>query len=415
MTLHYAWLIVASAFFGLLISNGLAIGGLQVFDGAILAEFGWSRGAYKFGPFLTFAIAGICGPLIGWIADRQGVRRLMVVGALVLAVGLYGFSYMESLFHLYIIHSLFGLALACAGLVVNVMLVSRWFAKKRGTAIGLALVGTSAGAIVFPLINNALITAVGWRQAFAWLGIFPLLLIPVIAGVIREWPGDRGLAPYGAAPKSATAQDAPSPRAQGMPYLEALRSRDFWLLAAIAMSTFYVVLGVLQNLFLHLLSLDFTAPQAARGLAAFGVMALVGKFALGFLADYLDPKKVLIGGLATMLAGCLCLTSMSSTLLWPFLILFGLGWGGLYTMIQLLVVVRFGLRDSGKILGTITILDAIGGGLGPFLTGVLHDRSGDYQSAFIGMSALLATALALSFLLRTRSADSPLPAARART
>lgn len=432
--LHYAWIIVVCAFLGLLISNGLAIGGLPVFDKAILSEFGWTRDSYKLGAFLTFAIAGLCGPFIGGFADRHGVRRLMLIGSVLLAGGLFGYSQIQNKLHLYLVHSVFGVALACVGLVVCVMLVSRWFTAKRGTAIGLALVGTSMGTVMFSKVNTWIILSVGWREAFQWLSLFPLLLIPVILLFIREWPRDRGITAYGSpvasAPGDARARDgddnegersgeAPGAAVTGVSYAEAVRSRDFWALALIAMTTFYVVLAVAQHLFLHLTgSFSFTPQKASSGLALFGVTALAGKFLLGFLSDYFVPRRVLIAGLLVMLAGCLCLTAMSESLLWPAVLLFGLGWGGLYTMIQLLIVVRFGLKDSGRILGTITILDALGGGLGPYLTGLFYEISDkSYQTSFIVMSGLLVGALLLATLVLrgtapTASEDVSVPTAR---
>ena len=102
-SLHYAWFIVACAFLTLTITNGLSMGGLSVFDEELLNTFGWSRGSLKFRDFLTFAIAGAAGPFAGALADRYGVRPLIVAGSVLLAGGLCAYSRIESVAHLYAI------------------------------------------------------------------------------------------------------------------------------------------------------------------------------------------------------------------------------------------------------------------------------------------------------------------------
>lgn len=172
----------------------------------------------------------------------------------------------------------------------------------------------------------------------------------------------------------------------------------FWALAFTAMMTFYSMLAASAHLFLHLRGLGFEPPVAARGLSLMFGMALIGKFLFGLLADHLPQKKVFLGNIAVMFFGSLFLASLDARLVWVAIILFGLGWGGLYTLLQLQAVNSFGLSAAGKILGTITVLDAAGGGLGIFLTGFLYDRFGSYQVPF----ALLSVLLFLAFLISTR-------------
>jgi MFS family permease len=122
----------------------------------------------------------------------------------------------------------------------------------------------------------------------------------------------------------------------------------------------------------------------------------------GALADVIDRKRVFIMNLGVMLLGSLCLASLDTRLFWPFLILFGLGWGGLYTMLQVLTIDCFGLKCAGKVLGTITVLDALGGGLGPWITGVIYDQTGSYRLAFMLVVVLVALALVAATVVRTQ-------------
>jgi MFS family permease len=389
----YGWIIAVSAMLALLISNGMTLGGLTVFDEAILGEYGWSRGALKFRDTVTFVTAGVLGPLAGAMADRYGVRPLMALGALLLAGGFFLYPRVGTLTHLYALHLVFGVSLACVGIVVNVLIVSRWFTAKRGTAIGVALVGTSLGNVLFPPVNTFLLSNVpSWETAFQWLAAVPLVLIPIVAFVVREWPEDMGLRPYGetAAEGGAREEDG---KALGMAYGDALRTRNFWALALTATATFYSILAIAAHLFLHLRDQGFEAAVASAGVSTLFLLGLVGKFVIGVAADYFDTKRVFVANLSVMFVGTLLFVAMSPLTLWPAVVLVGLGWGGLYTLLQLLIVESFGLKAAGKILGTITVMDAIGGGLGPFITGWVYDQTNSYEIAFIIIAALVFVAL----------------------
>jgi len=400
-SMHYGWIIVGCALLALLVSNGMTISGLTVFDNALLGEFKWTRGAFKLGGTISFVLAGLLGPIAGGIADRSGVRPLMTLGAVMLSAGLYQYSRVTSLTDVYIAHALFGVALACVGLVINVLLVSRWFTTRRGTAIGLALVGTSLGGSVFPPLNAALMRSMPWREVFQQIALIPLVIIPIVWLFVRDWPRDKGLQPYGGAP-----QQTQDPKAlPGMEYGAALRTVNFWALAFAATATFYAILAMTAHLFLHLTTgLGFPPATAAAAVSTLFLLGLAGKFMFGTAADFMNRKVVFIGNLVVMLVGTIFLLMDSTATLWPAVVLTGLGWGGLYTMLQLLVVESFGIRAAGRILGTITVMDAIGGGLGVVLTGVLFDKTGSYRVAFGVISALVFLALLAALLVKPPTA-----------
>jgi MFS family permease len=398
----YGWIITASAMMILFISNGLIISGIRVFDTSLLETFSWSRGALTFRDFLTFAIAGLLGPIAGALADRYGVKRLMLVGAALLFGLLLAYSRLNSKLGLYAIHIAFAAVLASCGLIVSIMLVSRWFVARRGTALGITVVGTSLGGIAFPQLGTWLIQKFGWRQAFAYEAIFPILLILIVVFLVREFPSDLGLTALGA---SSDAGGTPPIEHQGLAYGEALRTPTFWALAFAAGTTFYAIMAAVAHLFLHGTDLGFSPQKAGSILSlAFG-MALIGKFSFGMLADFLNQKAVFLGNLFVMLIGGVLLATLETGLFLPAIILFGLGWGGLYTLIQLLTIESFGLKAAGKILGTITVVDAIGGGLGSWVTGLLYDRTGSYQVPF----ALLAVLVFLALLAATQVRPSAPP------
>jgi len=393
--IFYGWWITGAALVALMVTNGMIIGGINVFDESLIEEFGWSRGALKFRDLLTFAFAGLMGPFAGALADRFGVRRLMVFGAALLTGCFVLYARIQNLSHMYVIHSLFAAVLATCGLIVTVMLVSYWFVEKRGTAIGITLVGTSLGGIFFPKFGTYLIENYGWRKAMLVEGIFPVALIIVILLVVHDRPRDRGFVPLGGEPTGGQGQEL-----SGLTYGEAIRTVTFWALAFAAMTTFYSILGAQAHLFLHFRDLGASPSTASSSIASLYMMALIGKFFWGFLADKLNQKAVLLTNIAVMWLGAVCLATLNPSLLWPAVLLFGLGWGGLYTLLQLLTMNSFGLRAAGKILGTITVLDAIGGGLGIWLTARLYDQGGSYALPFTVLAVLIFLAFLAAILIR---------------
>ena len=385
----YGWYIALVAMLTLLVSNGMTITGMTIYDPAILQEFGWSRGDLKLRDLLQLGLSGLLAPFVGGLADRMSVRKLMMAGLTLLSVCIAAYSRMTSLTHLYLINVGIALVLALAGLVLNVLIVSRWFVRKRGTALGMTLVGTSLGGIVFPRLGAVLLRSHTWREAMLLESVIPLVVMVIVALVTRDSPSAMGLRALGASGAPGSIQAL-----TGMEYKAAIRTRTFWILTFCAMTTFYCILAAQAHMVLHLKGMGWPLEKAAGGVGILFTMGLIGKFLIGYLADKLERRVVFLSNISIMLVGALCLASMQEALLWPFILIFGLGWGGLYTMLQLTCMDSFGTRAGGKILGTITVLDAIGGGLGIWITGVLFDRTRSYDSAF----ALIAFLVFLAFL-----------------
>lgn len=392
MNKYAAWATALFACLALMVSNGMTISGLSVYDVTFINEFGWSMGEIKFRDMITLALTGLLAPFIGVFIDRYGVRKCMAVGWLVLTAAYWCYSQLETLSGMYLIHAAFSVVLVVCGLNAAVILVSNWFVKYRGTAIGIALMGTSLGGAAFPQYGTAMLGAYGWQQAFMVAMAFPAGLLAITLLLVRDQPAagllDTSDAPAGLAP--AAAADTP---VTGVAYRDALKTPTFWALALIAMSTFYTVLGVQAHVFKYMSDAGFNPQVATNAVSLFFMCALAGKFVFGLLSDFLDGKKVFYGNVAVMLLGSLILARMQMDLIWVAVITFGLGWGGVYTMLQLTVMNTFGTRDAGKILGTITILDALGGGLGIWLTGVMFDATGSYELPFAVFSGLVVFAL----------------------
>lgn len=405
--LYYGWIIAVASGVILLVTNGMTLGGLNVFDKPLLEALNQAAGepvslaAFKARDAITLGVTGLMAPLAGAAADRFGVRPLMLIGAVLLSAGYFLYSTVDSLRTIYAIHVLFASALATCGLVINVILVSRWFVKDRGLALGIALAGTSLGNGTLPPLNAALMGEVGWRSAFAWTSLLPLLLIPIILFIVRERPAD-----LTAQQPAADARGGVSASAASLGLGDALRTTNFWVLALIAMCTFFAIIGTQAHLNLYMLGRGFSQMDAGLSYTVLFYLGLIGKISSGFLADRIGRKRVFVTTIAIMGVGAVSLTLPDINLLWTGLALFGLGWGGLYTLLQLLAADYFGPQHLGKILGAITVLDTLGGGLGPPLIGALRDSAGSYDNAFMLVAGLVTLALLISTQFRLRTAHA---------
>lgn len=389
----YGWVVVLCGFLTLLVTNGMTLSGLTVFDAALLNEFGWQRGALKLRDLITFAGAGLVAPLFGYYADKGYIKNSLLLGCGFLAAGCLVYAKVTSLAGVYLAHVFFGLSLASAGIVAVVYLVSSQVSQaRRGLALGLALVGSSLGNTIFPQLNLALMKSFDWRSTFVALSMIPSALAVFLVIVMRRG-GDNFLK-----------NSEPSMSTLGQKSLaegglaSALKAPAFWILGVIAMMTFFAILGTTSHVFLRLTGAGHSSEFAARALGLLFMMGLVGKLLSGVFADKVGSRVVMIGSLLLMMLGSLGLSVLAESNVMFWILSFGLGWGSLYTVIQICTVTTFGARQSGCVLGAIAFLEALGGGLGPWIVGLTYDKTGSYEFGFLLITAGLSVAFFLSVM-----------------
>ena len=412
----YPWLICIVAMLMLTVTNGMTMTGITAFDESLLSSFGWTRAELKLRDMFNLVLAAALSPFVGALIDRVGVRKLLLFSSILLALLYLAYSRIDSIYHVYLIHVGFAAVVVSGGLSVAVIMVSQWFNARRGLALGLALVGSSLGGMLIPKLVVNLVPAYGWRESFLLMTALPVGLFVLSLLVVRT-PQQLGLQPLQATVGNAEQEKRQSQSAlwPDLSYRQALRTRTFWALAVVAMTTFYSIMAMSTHLMLHMADLGFDPKQASNGMFVLFGMGMVGKFLFGLLADVLPPKKVFVSNLALMLGGALLLASLQKGLLWYALVLAGLGWGGLYALLQLQIVGAFGLSSAGKILGTISLMDAGTAGLGIWLSAVMFDHFGNYAVAFAVIAVLVTLGFAASFFVREerRLAYEASPAAQA--
>lgn len=392
----HGWVIVAVSTLALVVSNGLAIGGLPPFYKPVREEFvaiGAVEAAHAESFIanaanITFLMSGVFSLIGGWLVTRFRLKLLMVVGCALLGGGLIVHSQAVTAEMVYLARFLMGASLGFIGVAPNVVLVSRWFTKKRGTALGIVLTGTSIGGVIIPLLAQPLISAYGWRSAMLWISILVwLVLLPAIVFAVD---------------KKTTARSAQDEADDGTSFREALLTPIFWALAACAALIFYPIFVTSQQFILYLQSprIGLSAETAAFAQSALFAVSVGGKFLAGFFSDLFRSVRVLAACAFVMLVASFTLFGLSASNWAWFLLPFALGYGGTFVLIQRLTADLFGRREAGKILGLITLIEVIGAAIGGRITGHLADlHGGDYRTAFRAVIIACALAFAASLLV----------------
>jgi MFS family permease len=257
--IFYGWWIVVISTLALLISNGLSIGGLPVFYkpiqedllalGAVTLETKDRVTGLAAG--LTFLLAGIFSLVIGLLVQRFKIKTLMAAGCVVLGSGLLLYSFANSPIFVYASHCLLGLSLGLVGVMIQTVLISNWFRRKRGLAMGIVLTGTSFGGALIPALATPLISSYGWRTAMQTLSLAVwLILLPAVLFFVRDRASDVGAGFDGDAPVANTFGEKPA--LTGLTLGEALKTPTFWILSLCAALIFYPIFTISQQFNLYL-------------------------------------------------------------------------------------------------------------------------------------------------------------------
>lgn len=417
----YSWFTIAQLLVLLTVSNGIIATGIPVFDVQILQELGVTRGALKFRDFVQIMSAGCAGLGIGYLATRLHPRRIAQLGLLLLAACMLVYGTVRDVQDIYLLHVPLGFCYSSAHAIIVVLIVQRWFATHRAGAIGIALAGTSLGSAIFPQVGVWLIGQYGWRHGLQAFALFPALLLPLLLVFLKDSPASIGALRYGEAATSGDEaamhpgaqqadRGAPSRTAAGAEAVERpIRVADVALLALGTFGVFYASAAMAAHTFLNLRDQGLSPQQAATGLSTLFITGLVGKTLSGFAADRWGTANVWLLHQVLLIVGISSLTYVGLAGRWPGLILLGYGWGGCFSLTQMMIADRFAGPRLSRLMGWFILFEGLSAGLGSWLTGVLFDRSGGYQLPFTVCVGLVATSILATTRLRA-AAPRPSPA-----
>ncbi len=393
--IFYGWYVLAASFFLLFFQSGARFSFGIMFK-PMIAELGWNRASISSVFFLHMVFFALALSVAGKLYDRYGPRWVIFVSTVLLAGGYMCTALVRSLWQFYLFYGILtavGTGGASVPLIASLM--SKWFEKRRGLAISLALSGTCLGQFVLVPIFNRFVLTYSWRISYLFIGLIILVLNTILAlAVIKGDPVDLGFKPYGY--KNANDAVDPNPStvsAVHEPDLnlpQAMKTYSFWLFLI-----FMFICGsgdflVATHLVPFVTDYGVSPTAAANMLALYGLMGLGGILIAGPISDLIGNKiPIALTFVLRLLLFGLILKYRTPLSFYIFAAGFGFTWLVTAPLTTTLVGRLYGFAHVGIISGFITTVHHLGGGFWAYMGGLFFDKTGSYQIIFI-FSAVLA-------------------------
>jgi OFA family oxalate/formate antiporter-like MFS transporter len=392
--IFYGWWIVGAGFcIAVYIGAFIHYGFTAVFE-PIASDFGWSYAQVSFAASLRGLETSLLAPAVGLLMDRWGPRRLVVAGATIIGLGLLLLSRINSLGAFYAAFILIAMGIStCVG-VVPIATVGNWFKRKATLATGIVVSGAATGGLILPLTTQ-LIDIFDWRMAMMILGFGAWGILLPLSLLFRHKPEQYGYLPDGDLHRKLLSGERQSPaqdNGSDIGVRQVLKSRAFWHIAMAFMCHILVINAVVTHVMPYLGSIGFTRSFSSLVASAIPAMSIAGRLSFGWLGDKFDKRRVTTLGFVLASLGFLSFGYVATAGTWvlvPSLVFLGLGYGGPVPMMPALLRQYFGRVRLATVLGLLMGVASLGGMIGPPLAGLIFDRLGSYQVAWLGCAGLV--------------------------
>jgi len=405
--IFYGYYLVAVTFVFMTLFSGPGTFVFSLFVHPLEGALGWTRAEVMAGFTIFYATMGIASPAVGRLVDRHGARAVISAGALAMGLGFVIVSRMSHLYLFYLGYVIIGVGAAGLGPVPCSAIVTNWFNRRRGLALGLMAAGVGAGGVVTAPFIGYMLSHYDWRAAYLSLAIMvTAVTIPLALGVVRTRPSDMGMFPDGdptpdaqEAGKTKVAEDAAS-----LTLKQSTRTKAFWFIALAYACYGFGSGGALQTAAPYLEDVGFATATAAAILGVYGVGSTIGKLLSGRLCDTIPANTVFATGSALLASGVLLLLTVEAgsphILLWACGAMLGLGAGVWLPTLSMLTGTHFGLLHYATILGMLNVCMSLGLSFGPLFSGFMHDATGSYVLTFSIFTAMLFLAIPAILMVR---------------
>ena len=414
--IFYGWYIVIASVLSNAYLSTAFFQGFSVFFLPIVNEFGWTRAQTSVAFSLRQLEIGILAPLMGFLVDRLGGRKVIIICMVISGFGLVLMSRINSLWTFYATFALISVGVSGASHGISwPTVVAAWFNRLRGRALGFTFLGPVVGAPAIILVV-LLEQAVGWRLSVLYLGI-GIWLVGIPLGVLaRSNPTDYGYLPDGDLPNEETKNEPADPKnpredfpsdhmMTGHTATMALQTKAFWLLVGL-----YGLHGIgLSGFFVHQIPffehIGFSTAQSAMTVSVMFTASGIGRLSAGFLMDLIDWRIIMLVVMITQTLDLFALIYVSEY--WQalvFSVIMGIGFGATIPSRPILVGKYFGMRAYGTIQGLLQGSAIASGVAGPIIMGWVFDQYLSYNPAIVGFTAL--TALTIPVILLCRNPET---------
>ena len=354
-----------------------------------------TSGAYS----LCTIMNGLLAIVMGGLTDKLGPRLVMTVCGICLGLGYYLMSQLEAIWQLYLFYGvIIGIGMS-GGFIPLVSTVVRWFVDRRGVMTGIVAASTGAGALIGPPVANLLISKFSWRISFQVLGGISFAVIVLFAQLLRRDPAQVGQRPYG---ENQEDRNEAGLSGEGISLMEALFMGRFWIFFASGFCYGFCVFSIMVHIVPHAIESGFSSARAANMMATIGAAAIIGKVLLGRMGDIWGSRQLMMFSFVLMAISLFCLMMVKNFWILHLIVGgFGIAYGGCAVSHSPIVALLFGLRAHGLIFGIFGVGVAIGGAIGPFLTGYVFDVTESYRLAFLVATAISSAGFMLSATLKS--------------
>lgn len=391
--MFYGWRIVGISVVALAFIGGATFQGLGIFFVALEREFGWSRTLLSGAFTLSRAEGAFLGPLEGYLTDRLGSRRMVLIGMAVLGIGFLLLGFVKSPVAFYVAFLIMFTGAGLGGWLPLMTAINHWFVRHRSKAMATGMTGFNVGGLLVPVLAWAIIRF-GWQATAIGLAVAAWAIAIPIALVVRGRPEEYGLHPDGdlvdaSGAEQALAQGASEAKDADFTLLEAMRTRAFWLITishSLAVAAFATIA---VHIVPALTDMGLSLTIAGLVVATYTFTGVVFQLVGGVLGDRF-PKPPAIAIFVTIQAAGMVVAATMNTLPMVFLFaaLFGAGFGGRTPLLTAIRGDYFGRKNFAVIMGSSQLVINLATMAAPLLAGYFYDVKGSYTLPFLGLAVL---------------------------
>ena len=417
--IFYGWWVLLALFMTYAVSNGISNFTLPLLYPSLIQEFGWNEAEVTRPAALMFLAASFYSLAIGFLIDRFSARRLMITGAVIVIADLIVYTFISELWHLTAVHLVFSFGLGLCGLMPVMVVASRWFVKYRGFSFGFLLMASSFGGAVLPLTISGALQDGDWRRAlWTLISIAAAFMVIPLIWPLRNQPSDLNLTPDGLPPsKTASPKDkVKTGVASGATIRQAMTMPIFYFLIFATGTLWFCISGVLQHQSIFLgQDQGLEGAALARVFSVFFGCSIIGKVLFGWLSDIFGKGRIMLLAIINLGAGLLVLRTVDGsdmTTIYFYALVYGIGFSGTFTMVQLMIAELFAGPTYGRILGVFLFVDTLSASAGISLLGEIRVATGSYIPAIDLMIGLcvLATVCVIAINRISDKSVRPVPA-----